>query len=47
VAKRQGAKLAIINREPTDQDYIADAVVHADAGPTLTAIVERVEQLRS
>jgi NAD-dependent deacetylase len=46
VAKQAGAKLAIINREPTDQDYVADAVIHADAGPTLTAIVERVEQLR-
>ena len=46
VAKKAGARLAIINREPTDQDYIADAVIHADAGPTLIAIVERVEELR-
>ena len=46
VAKKAGAKLAIVNREPTEQDYTADAVIHADAGPTLTAIVERVEQLR-
>jgi NAD-dependent deacetylase len=46
VAKKAGAKLAIVNREPTDQDYVADAVIHGDAGPTLTAIVERVERLR-
>jgi len=47
VAKEAGAKLAIVNREPTDQDYMADAVIHADAGPTLTAIVERVEAVRA
>jgi NAD-dependent deacetylase len=47
VAKDAGAKLVIVNREPTDQDYLADAVIHSDAGPTLTAIVERVEQLRA
>ena len=45
LAKRSGANLAIINREPTDQDDLADVVIHADAGPTLSAIVERVEQL--
>ena len=46
VAKKAGARLAIVNREPTDQDYLADAVIHADAGPTLSRVVERVEQLR-
>lgn len=44
IAKQAGAKLVIINREPTEQDHTADAVIHADAGPTLSAIVERVEQ---
>lgn len=35
MAKRCGAKLAIINREPTDQDAIADLVLHAEIGSTL------------
>ncbi len=47
VAKRSGAKLAIVNREPTDQDAIFDARIGADAGPTLSAIVERVERIRA
>jgi NAD-dependent deacetylase len=47
VAKQVGAKLAIVNREPTDQDHIFDAVISGDAGPTLSAIVERVEKLRA
>jgi NAD-dependent deacetylase len=47
MAKRMGAKLAIVNREPTDQDDLFDAVIHGDAGPTLSGIVERVERVRS
>ena len=43
VAKRMGAKLAIVNREPTDMDEIFDEVIRGDAGPTLSALVERVE----
>ena len=35
MAKRNGAKLVIINREPTDQDGTADLVVHAEIGETL------------
>ena len=34
-AKRLGAKLAIVNREPTPLDAIADLVLHAEIGPTL------------
>jgi NAD-dependent deacetylase len=44
VAKRSGAKLVIVNREPTGQDELADAVIHSDAGPTLQAIVERIRR---
>ncbi|MGD9601013.1 MAG: NAD-dependent deacetylase [Gammaproteobacteria bacterium] len=36
-AKRAGARLVIINREPTPHDVHADLVVHADIGPTLGA----------
>jgi NAD-dependent deacetylase len=39
LAKRKGAKLVILNREPTDQDDIADLVVHAEIGPTLSRAI--------
>jgi len=35
MAKMHGAKLAIINREATEQDVTADLVIHADIGPTI------------
>lgn len=38
-AKRNGAKLAIINREPTDFDEIADLVVRHDIGEALGPFV--------
>jgi len=37
LAKRAGAKLAIVNREATDQDSYADLVLHREIGPTMTA----------
>jgi NAD-dependent deacetylase len=39
LAKRHGAKLVIVNREPTEQDGIADLAIHAEIGPTLSAAV--------
>jgi NAD-dependent deacetylase len=39
LAKRNGARLVIVNREPTDQDDIADLVIHAGIGETLSAAV--------
>jgi NAD-dependent deacetylase len=35
MAKSCGAKLVIINREPTDQDELADLVIPFDIGETL------------
>lgn len=35
MAKRNGASLVIINREPTDFDDVADLVMHADIGDVL------------
>lgn len=35
VAKQNGAKLVIINREPTDLDGMADLVLNREIGPTL------------
>ena len=39
MAKRNGAKLAIVNREPTEMDGLADLVLHDEIGPALTAAV--------
>ncbi|HEX5500399.1 MAG TPA: Sir2 family NAD-dependent protein deacetylase, partial [Thermomicrobiales bacterium] len=38
LAHDRGAKLAIVNRMATPLDGIADALVRADAGPTLAAL---------
>ena len=38
-AKSLGAQLAIVNREPTPLDSIADVVVHGEIGPTLSFVV--------
>jgi NAD-dependent deacetylase len=38
-AKRHGAKLVILNREPTELDHLADLVVNAEIGPTLSRVV--------
>ncbi len=39
LAKRNGAKLAIVNREPTSLDEIADLVLNDEIGPTLSQVV--------
>lgn len=38
IAKRNGATLAILNREPTELDEIADIVINAEIGATLAPI---------
>ena len=38
-AKRNGAALVIVNREPTDQDPFADLVVRAEIGAVMTEVV--------
>ena len=37
MAKLNGARLVIVNREATEQDEFADLVIHAEIGPTLGA----------
>lgn len=37
VAKQNGSRLVILNREPTDLDYLADLVLNLEIGPTLGA----------
>ncbi len=38
-AKRRGAGLVILNREPTPLDELADLVLHLEIGPTLSYVV--------
>ena len=40
IAKQNGAKLVIINREPTEFDSIADLVVHNDIGDALEQFLD-------
>jgi len=40
LAKQNGAKLVIINRDPTSLDSIADLALNREIGPTLSAIVD-------
>jgi NAD-dependent deacetylase len=39
MAKRNGARLAIINREPTEFDDVADLVVREDIGSVLSPFI--------
>jgi NAD-dependent deacetylase len=39
LAKRNGARLAIVNREPTPFDDVADIFLHNEIGPILSAVV--------
>ncbi|KCZ60591.1 SIR2 family NAD-dependent protein deacylase [Hyphomonas chukchiensis] len=39
-AKRNGAKLVIVNREATDQDLMADLVLHTEIGPLMSDVLE-------
>jgi len=39
MAKQSGARLVIVNRDPTDQDPIADLVINAEIGSTLGRVV--------
>ncbi len=41
LAKRNGATLVIINREPTALDDVADLVIRADIGPVLEPYIAR------
>lgn len=44
VAKRSGAKLVIINRDPTPYDEMADLVIHGQAGPAMAGILNCVKK---
>ena len=40
MAKRNGAKLVIITREPTELDDVADLVIHDDIGDVLAPFID-------
>jgi len=40
LAKRNGARLVIINRDPTGLDNVSDLVIHDEIGPTLSQVVD-------
>lgn len=40
LARRNGAALGIINRDPTGMDELADLVIHAGIGATLSEVME-------
>jgi NAD-dependent deacetylase len=40
LAKKNGARLVIVNRDPTEQDGFADLVLHSEIGPTLQAALQ-------
>lgn len=45
LAKRSGAQLVIINRDPTSQDIDADLVLHTEIGPVLRTAVEQMRSI--
>ncbi len=44
-AKNQGARLVIINREPTPLDGIADLIMRGEAGEILSGVAEAIEKM--
>lgn len=42
LAKRNGARLVIVNREPTPLDEHADLVLHDEIGPVMTGVVPAI-----
>jgi len=40
LAKRNGARLVILNRDETPQDDIADLAIRAEIGPTMRAVID-------
>jgi len=44
VAKRGGARLVIINRDPTPYDDLADLVIHGQAGPIMAGVLDHIKK---
>jgi NAD-dependent deacetylase len=41
-AKQNGAALVIVNRDPTEQDELADVIIHESIGDTMTEVIARL-----
>ncbi|AGK61035.1 NAD-dependent protein deacetylase, SIR2 family [Archaeoglobus sulfaticallidus PM70-1] len=46
IAKKSGAKLALINLEPVEKDFIFDVVVYGKAGEVMKKVLEEFKKLR-
>ena len=44
-AKRQGARLVILNREETPLDGYADLVINTEIGPTMGLVIDLIDAL--
>jgi NAD-dependent deacetylase len=44
LARRNGARLAIVNREPTEQDPIADLVLHSEIGLVMQGLGSQLDR---
>lgn len=42
LAKKHGAKLVIVNRDPTEQDSYADLVLNTEIGPLMSDVLSRL-----
>jgi NAD-dependent deacetylase len=40
IAKQTGARIVILNAEPTEMDHLADAVIHDSISAVLPRLVE-------
>ncbi len=47
IAKNRGAKIIIVNLQPTPQDHTADIVIHAPVEQTLPAICRKILERRT
>jgi NAD-dependent deacetylase len=46
IAKQNGAKIIIVNMEPTERDFLGDIVILGRTGEILPKIVEKVKEMR-
>lgn len=41
LARQNGARLVIVNKQPTDLDAVADLVINEGIGATMTSVLDR------
>jgi NAD-dependent deacetylase len=47
MAKESGAKLAIVNLEPTEKDFLFDVAIYGKAAEILPKVLEEYRRLKS